>query len=64
MRGQFDHFYTYAELTETLEAWAAEHPTLFSSEAIGKSYEGRDIWLCSVTTRIPGRRGEARSPAS
>ena len=26
MRVQFDRFYTYAELTETLEAWASEHP--------------------------------------
>ncbi len=32
MRVQFDRFYTYAELTKTLEAWAAEHPELFSSE--------------------------------
>ncbi|HEY5871839.1 MAG TPA: M14 family zinc carboxypeptidase, partial [Gaiellaceae bacterium] len=49
MRVQFDHFYTYAELTETLEAWAAEQPQRFAFESIGKSYEGRDIWLCTVT---------------
>ena len=45
MRVQFDRFYTYAELTETLEAWAAEHPRLFAFESIGHSYEGREIWL-------------------
>ena len=54
MRVQFERFYTYAELTETLEAWASEHPTLFSFEAIGKSYEGRDIWLCTVTNTETG----------
>ena len=37
MRVQFDHFYTYAELTETLEAWSAEHAQLFRFEAIGST---------------------------
>ncbi len=54
MRVQFDHFYTYAELTETLEAWSAEHAQLFRFEAIGSSYEGRDIWLCTVTNTETG----------
>ena len=49
MRVQFDRFYTYAELTETLDAWAAEHPQLFEVESIGRSFEDRDIWLCTVT---------------
>ena len=31
MRVQFDRFYTYAELNETLEAWAAEHSGTFCS---------------------------------
>ena len=54
MRVRFDRFYTYAELTETLEAWAAEHPQLFAVESIGRSYEDRDIWLCTVTNRETG----------
>ena len=54
MRVQFDRFYTYAELTETLEAWASEHPDTFSLESIGHSYEGRDIWLCTVTNTETG----------
>jgi len=29
MRVQFERFYTYAELMETLEAWASEFPSLF-----------------------------------
>jgi murein tripeptide amidase MpaA len=54
MRVQFDRFYTYAELTETLEAWTSEFPSLFRLESIGQSYEGRDIWLCTVTNAETG----------
>jgi len=45
----FDRFYRYDELTEILHGWAEEHPQLFRVESIGKSYEGRDIWLTTVT---------------
>ena len=58
MRVRFDSFYTYAELTETLEAWASEFPSRFAFESIGKSYEGRDIWLCTVTNTGTGPPGE------
>ena len=49
MRVQFERFYSYAELTETLEAWAAAYPSLCRLESIGSSYEGRDIWLMTIT---------------
>ena len=58
MRVRFDRFYTYAELTETLEAWAAEFPSLFRFGAVGQSYEGRDIWLCTVTNTETGPADE------
>lgn len=54
MRVRYDRFYDYAELTETLEAWAAEFPSLLQVESIGASYEGRDIWLCTVTNLETG----------
>ncbi len=54
MRVRYDRFYDYAELTETLEAWAAELPSLLQVESIGASYEGRDIWLCTVTNLETG----------
>ena len=54
MRVRFDRFYSYAELTETLEAWATAFPSLFAYESIGTSYEGRDIWLCTVTNTETG----------
>ena len=45
----FDRFVKFPELTEILQRWAAEHPNLFRLSSIGKSYEDRDIWLCTVT---------------
>jgi len=55
---RYDRFYTYAELTETLEAWAAEAPGLFALESLGRSYEGRDIWLATITNLETGPAAE------
>ena len=41
--------YRYAELTSILEAWGRERPELCRITSIGRSYEGRDIWLVTVT---------------
>jgi hypothetical protein len=53
-RVRFDRFYTYAELQQTLEAWAGEFPGLLTIESIGKSYEGREIQLATVTNLETG----------
>jgi murein tripeptide amidase MpaA len=50
----FDRFYRYDELTEILKAWAAERPDLFRLDSIGRSYEDRDIWLCTLTNAETG----------
>jgi murein tripeptide amidase MpaA len=54
----FDRYYRYAELTETLQAFAREYPQLVQLESIGKSYEGRDIWLVTVTNTATGAANE------
>jgi murein tripeptide amidase MpaA len=54
----FDRFYRYDELTSVLQGWASEHPTLFAVESIGSSYEGRDIWLATVTNIETGPHDE------
>jgi murein tripeptide amidase MpaA len=54
----YDRYYTYDELTDTLRAWAEEHPSLFALESIGKSHEGRDIWLATVTNAETGPHDE------
>ena len=50
----YDHFYAYDELIDTLRSWAEEAPNLCSLESIGSSYEGRDIWLVTVTNKETG----------
>jgi murein tripeptide amidase MpaA len=46
---RFDRFYRYDELTGILRGWADERPDLYRLESIGSSFEGREIWLCTVT---------------
>ena len=50
----FDRFYRYPELTDILKALAREHPQLVAIESIGKSFEGRDIWVLTVTNSATG----------
>ena len=50
----FDRFLRYDELTAELQAMAAEHPDLLQVESIGRSHEGRDLWLATVTDRATG----------
>jgi Zinc carboxypeptidase len=50
----YDHFYSHDELTETLRAWAEEAPALSTLESIGTSFEGRDIWLMTITNSETG----------
>lgn len=54
----FDHLYPYAELTEALRALAAAHPALMHLESIGRSHEGRDIWLATITNAATGPHDE------
>src|SRR5512144_1402816 len=54
----FELFYRHAELTVLLNAFAAEHPRLVSLESIGKSHEGRDIWVVTVTNATTGPAAE------
>jgi murein tripeptide amidase MpaA len=55
VRVRFDRFYSYAELEETLVAWSSAFPALCQVESIGKSYEGREIPLVTVTNLQTGK---------
>jgi murein tripeptide amidase MpaA len=54
----FDRFYRYAELTLLLHGFARDYPDLVAIEAIGKSHEGRDIWVLTVTNGKTGPAAE------
>ena len=51
---RFDRFYRYDELTTLLHNYAEQYPQLVSLHSIGKSHEGRDIWLLEVTNTATG----------
>lgn len=51
---RFDKYYRYEDLTRILHSLAEEYPHLVGIESIGKSYEGRDIWLMKVTCHATG----------
>ena len=49
-----DRFCRYDEMTTLLQRAAAEHPTLMTLESIGRSHEGREIWLATITDTATG----------
>jgi murein tripeptide amidase MpaA len=55
---KFDRFYRYEELTQLLHAYSEAHPNLIQLESIGKSFEGRDLWLLTVTNFDTGPASE------
>jgi murein tripeptide amidase MpaA len=55
---RFDTYYRYDELARVLRALAEPHPGLVRLESIGRSFEGRDIWLATVTRFATGDDGD------
>jgi len=49
-----DKYYTYDELTAALEQLAEKYPHLAKLESIGKSYEGRELWVMTITNFATG----------
>ncbi len=54
----FDHLYRYDELTKALHSLAEQYPLLMTVESVGTSFEGRDIWLVTVTNSATGPHNE------
>ncbi|MEM9747091.1 MAG: M14 family metallopeptidase [Actinomycetota bacterium] len=50
----YDRYPDFDELTGWLRTFAAEYPDLVRLESIGTSYEGRDLWLLTVTNHAVG----------
>src|SRR3569832_430896 len=51
---RFDRYYRYEALTTRLHALAERHPALMRLTSIGKSFDGRDVWLATVTAFAHG----------
>ncbi|MBR5283507.1 MAG: carboxypeptidase, partial [Clostridia bacterium] len=50
----YDHYYKYAEITEILQKYAAEHPAFVELDSIGQTPEGRQQWVLKVTNKATG----------
>ena len=50
----YDRYPDFDELTGWLQSFAAEYPDLVQLESIGHSFEGRDLWLLTVTNHAVG----------
>ena len=51
---EFNRYYRYDELTSLLRSFEKEYPDLVEMSSIGKSHEGKDIWLLAVTNKKTG----------
>ncbi len=55
MKTNFDAYLRYEELARTLRELAEEYPGFCKLLSIGKSYEGREIWLAELTNQETGQ---------
>jgi murein tripeptide amidase MpaA len=54
----FDRYYRYEDLSRLLHDFASEYPDLVRVESLGKSHEGREVWLATVTNFKSGPDSE------
>src|SRR5680860_1552136 len=45
----WNHYYNYQGISELTKQIVDAHPNLVKRQSIGKSFQGRDIWLLTVT---------------
>ncbi len=46
------HYDTYTEMTQELQTLAAQHPDIMSLTSIGRTYQGRDLWLVKLSRNV------------
>jgi murein tripeptide amidase MpaA len=51
---RFDTYYRYDAITHFLTGWTKQFPNLCQLNSIGQSYEGREIWLLTITNQKTG----------
>ena len=50
----FNHLHTYEEIVDLLKGYAAAYPRWTRLESIGKSAQGRDLWMITITNPATG----------
>ena len=51
---RFDTYYRYPELSSLLQELAGTYPQLMRLASLGRSFEGRDIWMATITCFASG----------
>jgi len=54
MQIHYDRYYRYAEFTAILQHLEQTYPRLLAMHSVGKSHEGKDIWVLTVTNQDTG----------
>lgn len=57
---QWNQYHDYAQYTALLQALVAAHPECAKLESLGKSFEGREMWVITITNSAKG--DAARKP--
>jgi murein tripeptide amidase MpaA len=50
----FNRYFSNIDLETTIKGWAEKYPNLVQVSELGKSYEGRTIWIITVTNKDSG----------
>ncbi len=50
----YDHYYNYREITDILQEYAAQFPAFTRLTSIGKTTEGREMWVLAITDTAAG----------
>jgi hypothetical protein len=54
----YEGFHTYAEMTSVIHSVAAAKPSIVRVSSIGKSYQGRELWVAKVSDNVAVDEGE------
>jgi hypothetical protein len=55
---RFDHYYTYGQIVSAMKMLNKTYPELTNLEIVGKSDEGRDIYLITINNKATGASSE------
>jgi carboxypeptidase T len=52
------HYHTYQEMTDELHALEVNHSDIMSLTSLGKTYEGRDLWMVKLSDNVNQEENE------
>jgi len=55
-----EKYFTYEEFSELIKDFNTNHSSIFNYSSLGKTYEGRDIWLIKISDNVDSIENEPR----